>query len=387
MQSTSSWDAIVIGAGPAGAVSAFLLGRQGLQVLLVESKRFPRTKVCGGCLNPRAITALTSLGLGDTLGGCCGESFDRIRLHHARKCAEVPLPSGMSITRTTFDSALVEAAIAAGAEFVSEAKCQVLPRVDRSSRTIRWSSTNGANFTATAPIVLACDGLGHPSLHELPEFESTIAPNSRIGLGTVIAQDGAADSLPHHCITMAVGNSGYVGLAHAENGRVSLAAAISPLVLSSGTSPTTVLQQILHSAGIDQTLIDAIEAVRGTPPITQRANAVAGERLFLVGDAAGYVEPFTGEGMAAAIEGASLAAPLAFEAARQWRPELADHWRRQYARSIRSRQLACRSIAWLVRHPQALRWSLAALAAQPRIGTTIGRWIGRSQIQQEQHTT
>ena len=59
-----TWDAIVIGAGPAGALSATLLARQGSSVLLVERRAFPRRKVCGGCLNARALSSLDRACLG-----------------------------------------------------------------------------------------------------------------------------------------------------------------------------------------------------------------------------------------------------------------------------------------------------------------------------------
>lgn len=383
MQSTSSWDAIVVGAGPAGAVVAYLLACNDLQVLLLEARRFPRTKVCGGCLNPRAINALESIGLGDVLRRCEGESFDRVRIHHDRRWADVPLPPGQCVTRGTLDFALVEAAVAAGATFVAEARCKVLPVADSRHRQVQWNSTDGITFTASAPIVLACDGVGHPSLHDLIEIGRSVVHGSRIGVGALLEHGEAIEWLLPNSITMAVGDCGYVGLARAECKRVSIAAALDPAALGGVTSPEVVLRQVLDSAGLDSELVDEIGSLRGTPPITQHATGVAAERLLLVGDAAGYVEPFTGEGMAAAIEGAMLVAPLAREATRRWSTELTEQWQADYTRHIRSRQLACRSVAWLVRHPRIVRWSLAGLSFQPRVGAAIGHWIGRTKTPEE----
>ena len=64
-----TWDALVIGAGPAGSVTARELARRGRRVLLVDRATFPRSKVCGGCLNGAAIRTLERLGLGRVLEG------------------------------------------------------------------------------------------------------------------------------------------------------------------------------------------------------------------------------------------------------------------------------------------------------------------------------
>ena len=62
-----TWDAVVVGAGPAGAMAAIELGRQGLATLLVERQAFPREKVCGGCLNSRSLAILQEVGLFEDL--------------------------------------------------------------------------------------------------------------------------------------------------------------------------------------------------------------------------------------------------------------------------------------------------------------------------------
>ena len=377
MDRASNWDAIVIGAGPAGSVAAYLLAREGLQVLLVEAKPFPRAKVCGGCLNGRALAMLKSIGLGQIAVSCQGQTIDRIRIHQGRRTAEFPLPPGLSISRSTLDTLLVDAAISAGVTFVDQAKCKVLATAEGSShRTILWSSRAGQTYSASAPIVLACDGLGHPSLHDLTEVQAAVARQSRVGLGTVLENGGVLAKLPPGAITMAVANEGYVGLARAEAQRISVAAAVDPHALRGGTTPALILQRILDAAGLDGLCLHAGTPLRGTPPVTQCATTVAAERLLLVGDSAGYVEPFTGEGMMAAIEGAIRVAPLALSGARRWQPQLAVAWQNLYARHIRRRQRTCRTIAWWARHPRVVRWSLAGLAVQPRIGETLGRWIG-----------
>lgn len=377
-----SWDAVVVGAGPAGAVSAYLLARQGRRTLLVDAKPFPREKVCGGCLNPRAIASLQAMGLEQSLDDCGAAAIDRLSLRHQQRRVEIALPQGLSVTRRTLDARFVEAACRAGVTFRPETRARVEPADGSTVRTLRLSSASGLAQRVAAKVVLACDGLGHPSVRELPESQSRVGRMSRIGIGVVLEHADGRDIVPRGSIVMAVAREGYVGLAQAEGGRVSVAAAIDPHALGGSKSPAEVVGGILRQAGVPTDVLPPDVTLRGTPPITQRALRVAGERLFLLGDAAGYVEPFTGEGMAMALAGAEAVAPLAMRAIDAWQPQLANQWQRTYARRFRSRQFACRGIAWVMRHPQVLRWSLAGIERRPQLGAAIGQWIGRENTKQ-----
>lgn len=75
----STWDVVVIGAGPAGAVAALKAARHGLRTLLVDAKRFPRRKACGGCLSHSAVATLQQVGLESVL-----QELDAPRINHVR---------------------------------------------------------------------------------------------------------------------------------------------------------------------------------------------------------------------------------------------------------------------------------------------------------------
>ncbi len=113
-----TWDAVVVGAGPAGAMAAHELARRGCGVLLVDRATFPRWKVCGCCLNGHALATLRAAGLGELPAQGGAVPLNSIRLAAAGRIARVPLSSGVSLSRETFDAALVSAAIRAGTAFM-----------------------------------------------------------------------------------------------------------------------------------------------------------------------------------------------------------------------------------------------------------------------------
>jgi flavin-dependent dehydrogenase len=97
----------------------------------------------------------------------------------------------------------------------------------------------------------------------------------------------------------------------------------------------------------------------------------------VLGDAAGYVEPFTGEGMAWALAGAAAVEPLALAAVEGWRDELVDQWTARHAALIHPRQRACRALSTVLRHPRLVAALLALLDAAPVAVTPLTAWLNR----------
>ncbi len=372
------WEAVVIGAGPAGAVASYLLARHGLATLLVEAKAFPRSKVCGGCLNHRAVAALRSIGLGDALDRCDASRIDSVELLQGSRRSRFAVPAGVCVSRATFDASLVAAAVEAGATFLPQTRAQTLPAADADHRVVQLAQGRLAR-RVRARIVLACDGLGHSSVRHLPDIDTITHPQSRVGLGIVCRTDHSDRLCPAGTIRMIVAAEGYVGLARCEASQLCLAAAVDPRALAGAATPLALLQQILEHAGIaaDGLFTNETQPVQGTLPLTQHATRVSDERLLLVGDGAGYVEPFTGEGMAAAIVGAIRVAPIAIEAAKCWDANIADRWQRDYQQGIRSRYRVCQTITQLLRYPLLVRVGLLGIQYQPRLASSLARWIAK----------
>lgn len=375
------WDVAVIGAGPAGSLAARELARRGASVLLIDRSKFPRYKVCGGCLNPRAMRQLEKAGLGNLTRELGAVPLTRLRLGNRGRYADVPLPTGAGVSREAFDAALVRAAMSAGAHFLPSTTAAVLPAKSRGPcRTVRLRN-DGRDEALEAKIVLSAGGLGsHPeeSAHVAKAEENvrSWAQDSRIGAG-VMVNDPASYYEPG-VIYMACGEEGYVGQAVVEDGRVDMAAALDPVAVKRAGGTGELAAAILDRAGFPFCPNLPRLSWKGTPHLTRQAPRLGGERMFVLGDAAGYIEPFTGEGMAWALAGAGLVAPLVLRGVRNgWDPELLVRWRGAYHRKVSRRQIICRITADLLRRPISTLIMVRLLSIVPRLSVPLFRIMYR----------
>jgi menaquinone-9 beta-reductase len=371
-----AWDAIVLGAGPAGALAARQLAAGGARVLLVDKKAFPRWKVCGACLNGQALAVLRSVDLGSLaadLGGIALDGFD-VRL--AGRTARLALPAGIALSRTQFDAALVDAAIAAGAEYLPETRAAV-GAVHAGQRRVELRHGRHERI-AHARLVLVASGLGTTCPVRDPRIQTRAAVNSRIGAGCVLGD--FPEFYRRKTIFMALGRHGYVGLVRVEDGLLNVAAAVDPRFLRRHGGPGNAASILLAEAGFPPVGALATAAWQGTAALTRRTWPLAAERVFVLGDAAGYVEPFTGEGIAWALASAQAVAPLALRAIERWDPSLAQAWPALHRRLVGRRQRFCRSFAILLRHPWLALPAFEVLSRIPPVSRLMIRHINAPMI-------
>jgi flavin-dependent dehydrogenase len=332
-----SHDVLVVGAGPAGSVTARELARRGCRVLLVDKADFPRAKVCGSCLNGAAIRTLERLGLGGVLDGAV--PLDRVRIAAGSRAAEVRLPRGLALSRGEFDARLVDEAVRAGVEFRPNTMVSRSSEFLKESRVAVWAT-----------------GLGGEA-----------KPNSRLGAGVVLPAAAAPDFYAAGAIHMATGRGGYVGLVRVEYDRLDVAAAFDAAFVKASGGLGPAAAAILEEVGwpVPAGLADA--EWRGTPALTRRPPRIAGRGWFAVGDAAGYVEPFTGEGIAWAVQSAAALAPVAARAARSWDHGLVSEWEAAHRRVVGRRQRGCRMVARALRSPVLTSLAVRVLHVLPAI--------------------
>jgi flavin-dependent dehydrogenase len=372
------WDALVIGAGPAGALAARQAALIGKRVLLVDSKSFPRPKVCGACLNGQALAVLKSVGLAALPGALGGLALNQFDVRSNGRGVRLALPEGIAVSRLRFDAALVEGAIAAGAEFLPETAALLgeVPASDREeARTVALRFRDAHPREAHARVVLVADGLAHPSLRDCTEFSSRVARHARIGLGLVVAE--SPDAYTPGTIFMAVARQGYVGLVRVEEGLLNVAAAIEPDFIKKHGSPAGALTAVIEEAGFPAIPALGETDCQGTLPLTRRTTPVAARRALVLGDAAGYVEPFTGEGMAWALAAATAATPFIERGLLKWDAAVERDWQRLLRRVVLRRQRWCRLLALTLRHPLAMRIVLETVSLVPSLAAPIIRSLNR----------
>jgi flavin-dependent dehydrogenase len=365
------WDALVVGAGPAGSLAARDLARHGLSVLLVDRSTFPRWKVCGCCLNLRARDVLVAAGLGKLLGKLGARPLTEV-LVAANGCrATIPLPGGVAVSREALDRALIDAAISAGAHFLPGTNA-ILGAcfADRREVVLARSSFH-------AKLVLAADGLGGRLLAGHEDFAVPAEQDSRIGAGVVV--ESPPSSFRDGIVYMACGRSGYVGMVRLEDGRLDVAAAFDRDEVRRAGGPGPAASAVLAEVG--WSLPDLAHLPwRGTAALTRRASRLFGERVLVLGDAAGYVEPFTGEGIAWALASALAIAPVALQGVACWNASVGAEWERIHRRAVSGRQATCRVVARALRHPMLARTAIHILSRMPSLAAPVVRRLNSAPV-------
>ena len=364
------WDVVVVGAGPAGALAAHGLASRGVRVLLVEQRLFPRWKVCGACLSPQALAALKTAGLGDLVAAQGGLSLERLQLGVAGRVNPIALGAGRVLSRSRLDQALLEAAVAVGATVMTGTRAVLgaaATGLEPDREVVLQKGT--ARWSVRAKVVLIAAGLSHRAIDKEAEISTSIQPHSRIGAGCVLP--GEAAELAPGVLQMAVGQGGYVGLVRVESGEINLACAFDRPMLGSVGGAALLCQKILAEAGF-ATLPGLKESAwQLTAALSRRTIPLAGHRLLLLGDAAGYVEPFTGEGMGWAITSSLAALPLVLRGLEHWDGAIETEWRRLHRRWVAQKQRSCRVLAVVLRHPR-ISWGLHRLAGSfPSVASSM----------------
>ena len=320
------WDAVVVGAGPAGSVTALLLARAGLAVLLVDRARFPREKPCSEYLSPAATTILERLG-DDVIGAV--ERAPHAKLYGMRvfapggnavcgrfaKDGRTGLrPYSFALPRSTLDTILVRAAARAGAVVREATAVEDLVWERGAVVGVLARSEGGPRVRYRARVVVGADGLRSVVARRAGPVRSS--PPWRIAFTAHVRDVAGVDGVGE----LHVSDLGYVGLGPVGDG-VTTVALVLPLRAVRGSGRDyrrDFFAELERFPGLAGRFAgrQLARAVLVTGPFARWARAPIRAGVILVGDAADFFDPFTGQGIYSALRGAELAASAVVEALR-----------------------------------------------------------------------
>jgi menaquinone-9 beta-reductase len=378
---SAGYDVLVAGGGPAGATLALRMARRGFAVALVDRARFPRFKPCGEYASPLCAPLLQELGLGAALrvGGAraigglwlCGhgaralgryQRFESLSPRRALRAAH-----GHGVRREAFDAVLLEGARAAGVEvFEGQRATALLRRADGGVAGLRLASGEGPARELRARWTIGADGLNSLVAREQGVHER-IPWLDKLALVTRYTVDSVSDGAEVH-----VFDGGFFAACPVDARTLTVNLVVDR---TRGRRRDVGAAELFESClplapSLQQALARAtrVEPLRGLGPLACRTRAQVFDGAALVGDACGYVDPITGEGIYLALRGAALLEPVLASALHErasGAAALADYARarrREFAprfalalalqRGLRSVRLARLVLGRLERHPE-----------------------------------
>ena len=317
-------DVLIAGGGPAGSSLAFALARAGVRVRVADRARFPRPKPCAEYLSPEASRILADMGALELIEqtGAAALTGIHVRAPNGKVIRGDFIAShgfrgfrdrGLSVRRETLDAILLDRARAAGAQVSEETRVTDVVRGNNGRVIGVHTLVNGERGEIRAPIVIGADGLRSVIAKRLGLAQTQRWPR-RLALVTHYAN--VRDVGEHG--EMHVERDGYVGIADVGNGLTTVA-----LVVPASRSRelrsdrAAFLHQWLLSKPHLATRFAAAERatpVVATGPFASHARRAWSPGAALVGDAADFFDPFTGEGIYSALRGGELLASTVLDA-------------------------------------------------------------------------
>jgi flavin-dependent dehydrogenase len=390
----TDYDAIIVGAGPAGSTAAILLASAGWSVALIERQPFPRRKVCGACISASNLPLLDTLGIGDAFAQRAGPELREVALYCGDRVVHAPLPAmpnarhpwGRALGRETFDLLLLGRARELGVQIWQPWSLRAISGSAGASQCAIEARPRLQLTELRAPVVIMANG----------SWESDAGGNRRVAKrsGDLFAfkANFSGSRLAPGVLPVIAFAGGYGGLVIAEDGQLTLAGCIRRDALKAcrETAPGQTAGEAFEGYLRAQTgaLRSALEGARregawlGIGPIQPgiRAPWHRADGRLIIGNAAAEAHPLIGEGITMAMQSARLVCVRLIAAGRTNASlqrvgiDYARDWRQAFAPRL---HLAA-TLAHLAMRPwpAPVVWPLIVRA--PRLMTALARGAGKT---------
>ncbi|MCX7682821.1 MAG: NAD(P)/FAD-dependent oxidoreductase [Anaerolineae bacterium] len=372
-------DVAIIGAGPAGSIAAQRLAAAGVRVVLLEQEVFPRDKPCGDGVTARGLKVLERSGLAGWLERFPAPRVGRmsapdgqiveLRLHpDDRHCY------GRTIPRRLLDERLAQAAVEAGARLMEGIRVREIGPAGRGGRHIR---ADGLQITAT--LVILADGSLAPLTRRLG---LTTSPPEMLAVRRYFTGDvGPQDRLEIHFRPHIV--PGYAWIFPLGEDRVNVGVGtFRQRMHQESIRLRNVLDEFIANAALTEGRLERAEPagpLQGHPLRTQLGKTrTHDERILVAGDAAGLVNPLSGEGIAPALESGALAASCALDALATG--DCSARTLAAYTRALIARFAADYRAAWLLRQILGVPRLLSRIFSRLRQDADLALLVGHVMI-------
>lgn len=318
MNNAYKYDIIIVGAGPSGAAATLYARREGLKVLLLDRARFPRDKTCGDALSGKAVDVLKDLQLLEKVRLLPGAPISRIIFGSPNGSQLIinldeselnRIPEGFVIRRRVFDQFMFEEARQAASDTIEGFTVTDLIMDHGQVQGVQGKTEGGGQQTHRAPIVLGADGYSSIVARKAGLYRHD--PGHMVVALRQYFQDvgGLTDQIELHFVDEVL--PGYFWIFPLEDGmanvgigmlhkslkkqKIDLKKALASIIASPAFR-----ERFSHATSLE-------DPVGWNLPVGSKHYPSVGDGFMLLGDAAGLIDPFTGEGIGNALYSARYA--------------------------------------------------------------------------------
>ncbi len=379
------YDVAIVGAGPAGSSAAISLALAGLSVLLVEQKKFPREKLCGEFISPECLSHFTELGVIDEITAARGAGLNET-IFFSRNGKGVAVASewfgvsgslAIGLSRAAMDDLLLERARQTGVDIREDTTAAGLITVRKKVLGLKLKNKNAVETDVSAKLTIDATGRTRFLARRFEKGSRIKTPAKFVAFKTHLRGARIAAG----ACEIYIYRGGYGGCSRVENDLYNLCfIAAADDVKRLGSDPEKVMREVVFKNKRAAETMKNAETAKPwhAVPIERfgRHELIPAEGSIAVGDAAAFIDPFTGSGILLALESAKIASaaiissfndPFDFS-------RLATEYKKNYSSAFDTRLRVCSMLRLAAFVPFLAEATISAL----RVSTGLSRRIARA---------